>query len=173
MNRTPAHDAPIRRAALALHGMGDADRDWMLASVAPAHRRLLEPLLAELHALGIARDPRLLDPIEESTPAAPAALPSTGISEEEAQRLAVLCSREPAPLVAQLLVACPHWRDQVLASMSTAVRAAVEDVGSTIPAAPALGDFLRTAVRQELAIVSSRAQRPWWVRRLWMRRDVA
>ncbi|MDQ8033152.1 MAG: hypothetical protein REJ50_14135 [Bordetella sp.] len=50
-----------RRAALLLHAMDAADRVWVLEAL-PAHAQaVLRPLVAELEALGLERDPALVE----------------------------------------------------------------------------------------------------------------
>lgn len=48
---------PLRRCALMLHAVAAVDRDWVLSQLDARRRTELEPLLAELHTLGIAPDP--------------------------------------------------------------------------------------------------------------------
>jgi len=51
----------LRRAALMLHAMPRADRDWALGSLEPGERTRIEPLLAEIEALGLEPDPSLIE----------------------------------------------------------------------------------------------------------------
>jgi hypothetical protein len=48
-----------RRAALALHGLQDSDRDWILGQLPGTARTRLNGLLTELGTLGIPADPTL------------------------------------------------------------------------------------------------------------------
>lgn len=45
-----------RRVALCLHGLAEADRQWLLGKLAEADRAALRPLLDELVELGLPRD---------------------------------------------------------------------------------------------------------------------
>ncbi|MGC3963595.1 MAG: hypothetical protein QM803_09790 [Rhodocyclaceae bacterium] len=49
-----------RRAALLLHAMGEFDRQWTLARLAPSDRSNMDALLAELRELGIPADKSLI-----------------------------------------------------------------------------------------------------------------
>jgi hypothetical protein len=51
----------LRRAALMLHAMPRADRAWALRSLEPCERTSIEPLLAEIDALGLEPDPSLIE----------------------------------------------------------------------------------------------------------------
>lgn len=65
----------VRRAALMLHGLAEADRRWLLERLAPAQRQAIEPLLAELAELGIPRDGAGGGPVWPGAAAAPMAVP--------------------------------------------------------------------------------------------------
>jgi len=61
----------IRQAALSLHGLGDADREWMLAQLPEARRDELRRLIAELDALGFPRGEGLAPAPTGAPPRAP------------------------------------------------------------------------------------------------------
>jgi hypothetical protein len=93
-----------RHAALALHGMAAADRDWMLQQLGAERRALIEGLLAELRELGVAAEPQWL---ADGCGARPRA--GTGLSPREALRqlpadvLHQLLRGEPDRLIADVL----------------------------------------------------------------------
>lgn len=70
-----------RRAALALHSVASADRDWILGRLDMAERSSLEGMLAELQALGIPADAALAD---DRRSGAAAESPSSVVSREQA-----------------------------------------------------------------------------------------
>ncbi|HSW06361.1 hypothetical protein [Aquabacterium sp.] len=78
MFELPAVDTK-RVAALALHGLRDEDRLWVLERLAPNEREQMSELVAELTALGVPADPQLLDAAlrgDEPTLAAGTQLPA-------------------------------------------------------------------------------------------------
>lgn len=116
---------PVRRAALLLHAMGQADRDWVLGQLPASGRERLRDLLRELAELGIPRDATLLSQVV-SAPAAvrepsldvealPAATPSGTIAAADPAHLAAVLRGEPVELVALLLSLREWaWRDAFL-----------------------------------------------------------
>jgi len=60
--------APLRKAALLLHAMCDADRRWMLEQVDASERARLDELLSELDALDFPSDAAFLDAVLQSAP---------------------------------------------------------------------------------------------------------
>jgi hypothetical protein len=55
MRMPPGQEPGHRRAALRLYGLHPFDREWLLMRLAPATRKVLKKLLAELRRLGIDR----------------------------------------------------------------------------------------------------------------------
>ncbi len=49
-----------KKTALHLYGLGEADRQWLLEQLPENHQQRLTPMLVELAALGIPREPTLL-----------------------------------------------------------------------------------------------------------------
>lgn len=113
-----------RHAALLLHAMAPADRNWMLDALPQEERADLVPLLAELEALGIERDPALIDAATSGDGfAAPAAVsPGHGLAhgaqsplpasdeamlqaldDEQVSALAEILRIEPVGLIAEWL----------------------------------------------------------------------
>ena len=161
----PARGA--RHAALLLHAMAPADRDWMLRTLPPRERAELEPLLAELEALGIERDPALIeaattgsaqDRFDVQTPPPVAMSDETMLHALDDERVAVLARMlraEPAGLVAEWLnLAAWPWRDAVLQAMEPMQRRRIEahlagmPVGSSTP--PALRAMLVSTIADRL-----------------------
>jgi hypothetical protein len=93
-----AGDVPAgeRHAALALHSMAAADRDWMLQQLGADRRVVIERLLAELRELGVAAQPQWLAEKCDVPPEA-----SIGVSPREALR------QLPAAVLHQLLWGAP------------------------------------------------------------------
>lgn len=93
-----AGDVPAgeRHAALALHSMTAADRDWMLQQLGADRRAVIEGLLDELRELGVAAQPQWLADECGDRPMA-----GTSVSPREALR------RLPADVLHQLLRAEP------------------------------------------------------------------
>lgn len=161
-----------RHAALLLHAMSPADREWMLGELPSSERANLLPLLAELEALGIESDPALIDDaISGATPAgSPTATPfaagrlSGPISDEaalhalDAQQVRVLveCLRsEPLGLVGELLrLADWPWREDLLAALEPAQRRKIEASLSETPpgyhAPPGMRSMLISGVSARL-----------------------
>lgn len=111
----------VQRAALTLHALGEHDRQWMLRSLSAAQRRLLQPLLQELDALGIPRDAGLLEPVGAGAREQGAASsPLASLADADPNVLAAIVSAEPAR-IAQLC-ACS---DGSAPALSNAVAAQV------------------------------------------------
>jgi len=130
-----------RHAALLLHAMAPQDRAWVLSALSVAEREEMRRLLAELEALGIARDASLVaeataradvgGPVVPSDEAMLMALDDSGI-----QR-AVDCLRvEPVGLIAQWLRVAPWpWRDALMRALEPVQRRRLEELLSTPPTA--------------------------------------
>ncbi|WP_167481213.1 hypothetical protein [Acidovorax cavernicola] len=178
-----------RHAALLLHAMTPEDRAWVLRALSAAEREEMLRLLAELEALGIARDASLVaeataradvgGPVVPSDEAMLMALDDSGI-----QR-AVDCLRvEPVGLVAQWLRVAPWpWRDALVRALEPVQRRRLEELLSTPPTAreavpPAMRAALIDAVARcvRAAPEASTPRHGSWKRirhsigRLWGRR---
>lgn len=159
-----------RHAALLLHAMAPADRDWMLQALPPQERAELEPLLVELEALGIARDLAL---IEAATALAPEQRPAVGppppvamsdeamlhaLGEERVAALAALLRAEPAGLVAEWLsLAAWPWREALLQAMEPMQRRKVEAHLAAMPADATTPPGMRAAL---VSAVAARLREP-------------
>lgn len=168
-------DADARRAALLLHSMIPADREWLLGELEPAQRAELERLLQELAAMGLPADRTLLDaglaPSEPAaTPVGPHAKALAGVP---AQAVVEALLNEPDRLVAQVLQCGPWgWQAELFAALSPLRRRAVQDLlrqAAPADAAPALStallESLRTRAtelaRQRRQQARSHAPAPW------------
>ncbi len=113
-----------RRAALALHGLSETDRHWMLARLREAERMQLTELIDELHMLGIPADPSLLAGVKDAAPVARREL--SRLHEASANAMLALLAREPAGLMAILLRAERWpWAKSFLARLDPGLREAV------------------------------------------------
>lgn len=121
MNLQSDTPAGLRRAALALHALGEADREWLLERLPAQSRQTLGELLAELGELGIPPDDAVIR--AALSEAAPGELMST----DEARALCSVLAEE-APAVQSLLLATLaasqreavllHWPHELLARPS-------------------------------------------------------
>ena len=122
-----------RHAALALHALSDADRQWMLERLPQAGRELLDPLLAELRELGIPRDAGAASPAGMPARIAPAVVaPEPSLSDADwlaqlpaATIVAGLAGETPQVVAALLACRAWPWADPVAAAFSVAVPAAM------------------------------------------------
>jgi hypothetical protein len=133
-----------RHAALLLHAMSPEDRSWMLEALPASERAGLVPLLAELEALGIERDPALIDDAtaDASSAAMPeqdfaaTALPRLPVSDEamlhtldggQVRELVACLRAEPVGLITEWLrLADWPWREDLLAALEPAQRRRIE-----------------------------------------------
>lgn len=150
----PVVGGNARRAALALHALVEADRQWVLQAMPAHHRDQLVPLLDELRELGIPPDPMA---VEESLRLA--ASPEQGLhhasdrdplSPPQARHLARWLADEPAAVAARLLRACPAWRDRLLEAHPRRQRTEMMTLAAQLPQAAALDRFVAGAALEQL-----------------------
>jgi hypothetical protein len=168
MSAGPAPQVAARRAALALHALGEEDRAWMLAQLQPQHRDLVEPLLGELRELGMQPDPRALEDVENET-AVPvsASMRLASLARAEMQTLARVLEQEPPEVTRALLFAAdPAWRRVLLGALDPAFALQVGRLAPAVPAAPALQRALAVAVERKFLERQAEARRrpAWWKR---------
>lgn len=151
----------LRRAALALHGLPESDRHWVLERLGGADRARLAQLLEELHQLGIPPDESLLAYAQKHMPAEPA--PSRVRQASAAQMLAIL-AREPAGLIAAVLRnESWSWQAPFLARLDPAVRARVAAaMQKDSRTSDKLGNALRSCL--EVRLAAAAAPRERWSR---------
>ncbi|WP_420997925.1 hypothetical protein ACKI2N_032280 [Cupriavidus sp. 30B13] len=113
-----------RRAALALHAMAAADREWVLDQLPKADRLTLRRLTEELARLGVPQDRQLLELTRQALPAVDAGEsvgarrvdPAVGLSRDA---LVVRVAALPPEIVVQLLLREPVALAARLLAIST------------------------------------------------------
>ncbi|MCC2673420.1 MAG: hypothetical protein K0R58_367 [Ramlibacter sp.] len=170
MNATPRQLAQ-RRAALAVHAMSPVDQDWLLRELPLPHRSLLQPLLAELHAIGIPQDPALLRDATRAAPEihAPRAgqVPDIRLSAGSARSLARWLRSQPAQVSVRLLAACPDWRVRLMGALPREDRRALESLAASLAPAPELERLVLAAARRQLAADAGSSRLAWLRRWTW------
>lgn len=173
--------ASDRRAALMVHALGGADREWLLQQLPRDQRDRLQALLADLQALGIPADAALLqqaiaapapEPARATAPQPPA------LEDADPAALARALQNEPARLVAQLLHARAWpWRAALLEQLPALKRRRVEEALAALqgtPATPvALQEALVAAVLRRVPAAMPAARLPaarWHGVLRWLRR---
>ncbi|MEJ5989603.1 hypothetical protein WG902_06360 [Ramlibacter sp. PS3R-8] len=168
MNVT-THPLAQRRAALAVHAMSPVDRDWLLSELPSAHRSLLQPLLAELEAIGIPPDPALLrDATLPQPPVAAAAADSaqeSALSAGSARSLARWLRLQPPQVSARLIAARPDWRAPLLRTLPRGDRSSLETLAASLSRAPELERLVIAEARRQLVVDA--ASSPWDLLRRW------
>jgi hypothetical protein len=142
VNAAIAEPFAMHRAALVVHALADADRDWLLQSLPEAERTMLAPLLTELRELGIPPDARLLDGAVDATAAGSQAAPEAhaldALDQAGFAALAVILAMEPPRVAAALIAARPAaWGERLLACVPREHAEAIRSI-SISPAASAL-----------------------------------
>jgi len=128
------HDG-LRKAALMLSSLGEADRAWMLSHVGDAERARLDPLVAEARSLGFALDAGTLKDLiqpaagapgarSEAPPPAPA---QTALEAADAGAVHDVLANEPDWLIAAVVQMRPWpWREALLRLLGTERRLRVQ-----------------------------------------------
>lgn len=162
--RLPAPEpSPLRRAALSLHALHDADKDWILASLPSAAGDRLRLLLRELQDLGIPRQAVPVATWADPQPGAVAFLWT--LRDDEVMRLANLLRVEPPAIGATLLRAHPWpWRERLRAMLEHPIAepawsAAVSDPPTALQSAVLLAVCRRMQVAVRRPAV--RGTFPW------------
>jgi hypothetical protein len=172
-----------RRAALLVHALPLNDRAWLLESLQPMDRAPLEALLAELQALGIPGDERLVDQaLDVPVTAAPCTVQDrlNRLDAAQLRLLARALQREGPVLAARLLAAhewpwkatlSAHWE----AGFAKQAREAALAQPAPVLAAAVCEAALRElhSLQQQAPIRRSRwAWRKLWSRQRWQREGV-
>lgn len=175
-----------RHAALLLHAMSPQDRSWMLEALPASERAGLVPLLAELEALGIERDPALIDdatagaasavmPEQDFAAVAPQPFPASdeamlhALDDHQVRELVACLRIEPMGLIAEWLrLADWPWREDLLAALEPGQRRRIEtSLSATAPgfqAPPGMRAALIAAVAarmRERPVGQAPAAAPW------------
>lgn len=150
-----------RHAALLLHAMGPADRNWMLDALSSAQRQQISGLLQELEVVGVSRDPLLIS--EATADGDSSDRPSDeeflmALDRSGVERAVAYLRTEPAELLAQWLQ-CAHWpwKEDLLGALEANKRRELKEIlvdrsvsGRSTPRAmrARLIDALARAVRE-------------------------
>lgn len=141
----------VRQAAMVLHGLGDADREWMLSRLPPSRVDELRPLLDELRELGMPTDAELIAQAVDGAQAAaptPQSQDAARIAGASAAQMLALLRGEPDRLVALVTSSSAWpWRDAFFGQLGPHRAARLRDLSLAMGAPPAL----RAAVLQALA----------------------
>ena len=161
-----------RQAALTLHALPAAERNWVLERLEPQERQLMQSHLDELAALGIPADQRLVD--EALNKARAAAAPRAVIAGASAMTMQTLLSAEPAGLVARVLALGDWpWARELMAGLAAQRR---EEVQSSREQAqvprPQLDEWLldelerrvQAVLPEEIPLQEAPAAKPGWIR---------
>ena len=130
-----------RSAALALHALVRADREWLLERLEPLQRRSIEELLAELEQLRIPPDRQLLQrALTAARAVAPGATARSRFDALPVERVHALLRDEPAGLVSRVLAAHRwSWTEALMARFDAAMRRRLGEAARD--AAPVAGDL--------------------------------
>jgi hypothetical protein len=156
-----------RRAALALHGLGETDRHWVLGQLRGADRSRLAQLLEELQKLGIPPDPSLLADAQKRLPEPAKPVPNRIREASAAQMLSIL-AREPAGLIAAVLrVEAWPWQAGFLARLEPKLRKKVfASLRNEASVTERFASTLRSCIERRLDARAKRGARSTGKRRL-------
>jgi hypothetical protein len=152
-----------RQAVVALHDLGEPDRDWILARLPKAERATLECYLDELKSLGFAAGTSLATaqsaphggaPIDLTRAARDGDVPSASVCLRgaPAHRIAAILQGEPPSLVAQFMaIEDWPWEVSVLGQLNPVLRYRVNQARSAVTRiVPRRRGFLLQAVARRL-----------------------
>jgi hypothetical protein len=140
----------VRRAALVLHGLTPADREWVLERLPPSSCEELQPLLDELASLGMPGDPELIrSALQRVADGAQGVEPAFAvIAHASSEHVYDILVDEPDRLIAIVMSSSNWpWRDALLSRIDAARAQGIRERMMTLSVAPGL----RRAVLQELA----------------------
>jgi hypothetical protein len=161
-----------RRAALALHGLGEGDRHWVLEQLHGDHRSRLARLLEELERLGIPSDPSLLADAQKRLPE-PAAPAPDRIREASAASMHAMLAREPAGLISAVLrIEAWPWQAAFLARLEPSLRKkVVASLQNEARVTEKFASTLRSCIESRLDACARPGAEPNGMRRLvaWAR----
>jgi hypothetical protein len=126
-----------RQAALVLHGLAPADREWMLARLPEPRQQELGALLEELQSLGLPPDAGLIHEAIGDAPAA--ASPAANLMQASAEQMHALLAEEPDRLVALLVSSSAWpWKERFFVLLGAARAQRVRELALLSAAGPAL-----------------------------------
>lgn len=126
-----------RQAALVLHGLAPADREWMLARLPEPRRDELGALIEELQSLGLPPDAELIRQAIGDAPAR--ASPVSTLMQASAEQMQTLLAEEPDRLVALLVSSSAWpWKERFFALLGVARAQRVRELSLLSCAGPAL-----------------------------------
>lgn len=176
-----------RKAAVFLHGLAAADRDWLLARLSEPQRNVLDGLLKELSSLGIPQVPTILAEVgrlrfedREEAPlraGAPAHIAAMASATPEA--LWLILEHQPNAVVSAVLSAeAWPWHDGLLELIPPGRRESIESEAAVrhSPTSKARDALLRTVAQrlpaqdvvargQAEGTAGSRRRSSWWAGR--------
>ena len=160
--------ANARSAALMVHGLGAGDRQWVLQQLPQKQLAVLEPLLAELVALGLPEDANLVREVlgEGTAPGAPKAQEPCALMQAAARDLVQTLRDEHPNLIAVLLCGRQWpWHAEFLALLPPARRRLVEAALGRLrqhpsDESPVAGKMLHSALAQEVGRRLGRVRPP-------------
>jgi hypothetical protein len=134
MNDSMPDPSALRRAALALHAMSDADRAWMLDALPGRQKPALVMLLSELEELGLPADADLVaDLITPVSPALAGRMPA----ELDVAALAQRLQCEPPSIAAALMLEMQEHGSRLRGAFDAAFEARLRHVLPALDKAPA------------------------------------
>jgi hypothetical protein len=135
--------SPEQRAALTLHALAAADRDWLLHALPAERQPALRAMLTQLQAIGIPADRGFVDAVVQRRSSVSPCAPASSAA-EVARTLALLDGEPPRVLAALLGAQASQFHEQARATLPAERLARARECG---PAGPAL----QAAVCQEVA----------------------
>lgn len=145
----------LRRAALTLHGLLPADREWVLSQLDAADQERLSGLLAELTELGIPADRDLVrDSLADRlTPGVGQPSAISRLRQASAGQLYPVLADEPDGLIAQILAIDDWpWFADLMAMLGDDRRNSVAALLSWIDVKPAMRRVLVEQVAERIAV---------------------
>ncbi len=156
-----------RRAALTLHALPAADREWVIRRLDPGQQQLVDEHLRELQALGVVADQRLVQQaLAWAASHEPASSWRGTLIACDAASIQALLWSEPASLIARVLAQGPWpWEEALLAALGPTRSDQVRALRNSKRANSALDDWLMHELVRRLETVIVRhdpapAERP-------------
>lgn len=154
-----------RQAALLVHSLAAADREWMLSRLNMLEQERLRGLLSELGELGIPQDRRLVESaLAQAAPQAPAAAPVPTdddglVKHAGAEAIAQALQGEP-PAFVHKLIACGDWPWQEAVASRLGISASPDTAQQGTAAAPAWRHAAIRLLASRLRDAGAAAQAP-------------